>query len=780
MKKNILVVSILCMAATLWANTGLWDGTVATALPQQAGTAEDPILITSGAELALLAQECNSGAAGANTLHFEGKYFRLDNDIDLNNHEWIPIGWHVANANRSSFAGHFDGNGHTISKLLITAPKKIASAGTANTNFYGLFGAVNGGSIKNLTVTGAITDLAVQNAWIAGITGRASSTVINNCINRVNITDTKTQRTTANTIGGIVGYSDGTTVISETANHGDITIDMSGTGSAKYNRHVGGLIGQGGTSVTVNTCYNKGNIKLYGKRTAGTWNMYVGSLAGECKSVDNCFNIGTVSMPDSTLNSMTDNSFGVVMGKGVVTGVYCLDTAVKGTPTVENSVQLMTADEMKAETFFSLLGSSFKQGEDGFPILSFEVTDLPEEPEVLVEPWDGTIAKSLPVTPDNDGSSADKPILISYSAQLALIAKRVDEGEPYTGKYFRLTNDLDLNNMEWTPIGWHISNSNKAWFEGHFDGAGYTVKNLSIAKTHYIHYASTGSNITFYGLFGAVAKGSISNLTVEGTIGNIANTAFAAGITGRAQETVVSRCVSKVDIDATATNNGGVISAAGIVAATVTSATIKECINKGNITADMTTTTKTTKGIGAFIGTGTSGTIEDCYNAAQITIKGVSDDLTLQVGALAGGYKAISNSYSWGTVTVDAKVATLHFGPVAGLVNDNGNITNAYYLHNSILGATSNDIGLQKTDEELKAVEMITLLNTDAMLWTTDNSKDNNGYPRLSWEPDNESELTAVNSPEITTEAVKYMRNGQLFILKDGCTYNVLGQIVNE
>ena len=63
--------------------------------------------------------------------------------------------------------------------------------------------------------------------------------------------------------------------------------------------------------------------------------------------------------------------------------------------------------------------------------------------------WDGTtVSESL-----KGEGTAEKPYLIETGADLAFLAKTVNEGEAYEGKYFTQTADIDLGNKEWTPIG---------------------------------------------------------------------------------------------------------------------------------------------------------------------------------------------------------------------------------------------------------------------------------------------------------------------------------------
>ncbi len=122
---------------------------------------------------------------------------------------------------------------------------------------------------------------------------------------------------------------------------------------------------------------------------------------------------------------------------------------------------------------------------------------------------------------------------IYTAGQLAALAQLVNNGNKFINKTFILANDIDLNNMEWTPIGKDKTN----YFQGNLNGNGHTIYNLKI---------SSGENA---GLFGYIQSGSahykptIENLTIcnvdisgvtnggafEGTGNNTANNAGKGG-----------------------------------------------------------------------------------------------------------------------------------------------------------------------------------------------------------------------------------------------------------
>lgn len=83
--------------------------------------------------------------------------------------------------------------------------------------------------------------------------------------------------------------------------------------------------------------------------------------------------------------------------------------------------------------------------------------------------------------------AVDGVITIETAAELAGVAKAVNEGTTYEGVTIELANDIDLQNREWTPIGYgSYSNGTDTVkgfvFRGTFDGNEYTIKNLKVTK----------------------------------------------------------------------------------------------------------------------------------------------------------------------------------------------------------------------------------------------------------------------------------------------------------
>lgn len=168
------------------------------------GTEEAPYLIKTAGDLAQLAELVNGG----NYQH-KYTYYRLTDNIDLSGYDaddtdfnegtgWLPIGYNY-NYYKYSFMGHFDGNGKTITGLYINNPYVDES----DSGYYhtGLFGDIEYGTVKNLTIVNADIDGGDNTGGFAGKVGSGAE------VSDIYVTGSVEGR---DKVGGIVGYNDGT------------------------------------------------------------------------------------------------------------------------------------------------------------------------------------------------------------------------------------------------------------------------------------------------------------------------------------------------------------------------------------------------------------------------------------------------------------------------------------------------------------------------------------------------------------------------------------------
>src|SRR5574344_1170556 len=283
----------------------VWDGTTTTSFKFGFGTASNPYLITSGAELAYLASQVNNGTT------YENKYFQLISDIDLNARDWIPIGTYT-----NSFRGIFDGLGHTITNTTISLPTILPTSISS----YGLFGSIGGGStyavIKNLQLdnvsiainaNGTTANNTTAKGYNIGIvTGTMfnHSAVKNVILNNDNILDNNIMTLRTNStqvfVGGITGLAVNTT---------SSTTDPGTTGRFQ-----------------IENCYSNTNVNLdialysrYGTiqyTAAGQYAVggIIGAIRGQAQWPTNCLYKGELN----ATYGFTGPTFGYVRGSASV------------------------------------------------------------------------------------------------------------------------------------------------------------------------------------------------------------------------------------------------------------------------------------------------------------------------------------------------------------------------------------------------------------------------------------------------------------------------------
>ncbi|HEY5558061.1 hypothetical protein [Acetobacterium sp.] len=99
---------------------------------------EDIIVLSTAEDLFMLAEKINDGDR-----RFTTARYRLNNDINLKNRKWTPMGMDENNP----FSGTFDGAGYSISNLLVN---------NKDCEYAGFFGIIKDAIVVNLGVAGAI------------------------------------------------------------------------------------------------------------------------------------------------------------------------------------------------------------------------------------------------------------------------------------------------------------------------------------------------------------------------------------------------------------------------------------------------------------------------------------------------------------------------------------------------------------------------------------------------------------------------------------------------
>ena len=497
------------------------------------------------------------------------------NDGDLANYdgtsentwrEWKPIA-----SDTATYAGKFDGQGHTISGLYFNDEDKDTG------KYVGLFGHMeNGGEIQNV---GLKNSYFRGRNYIGGICGSNYKTgTIRNCYSEANVTGVVVANKSGFDIGGVVGKNNGTVE------------NCYNTGNVTGNNSVGGVCGyNGGTN---NNCYNTGKV---------TGATYVGDVCGQNDggTLTNCYYLA---------DSDTDNGDGT-FGK----------TAEQF---ASGEVAFLLNDSKSTDVAFC---QNLDNGEptDATPVLDsthgtvYQFTNC-NQADTYTNNKD---AKSGDHSWDDNGfcryndshyaepEQVNGVYQIENAGQLYWFAAQVNDGKINDADAV-LTADITVNEgdvagcdgtktegwRDWTPI-------NGTYYISTFDGQGHVIRGL------YFNDTSVGN----IGLFSHLYKdGKIQNVGLE-------NSYF------KGETTVGGICANNSGTIENCYNTGSIVAKYGHVGGLVSEndGLIVNCYNTGNITAGVDT------GGGVAVWNRSGGTIKNCYSTGTLTggdMNGVVED----------------------------------------------------------------------------------------------------------------------------------------------------------
>jgi len=285
------------------------------------------------------------------------------------------------------------------------------------------------------------------------------------------------------------------------------------------------------------------------------------------------------------------------------------------------------------------------------------------------EAWDGT---SVDTTWYNDESTE---FTISTPAQLAGLAKLVNEGNGFNGKIIKLNADIDLSEKEWTPIGTDYDHS----FKGTFDGNGKIITLTSVS--------SENTNV---GLFGHISgDGVVKKLTISGTITVTTDKELAVGGIAGINQGTISSCYSAVTITATTTSinmandvnsDGDSLAAGGLVGSNA--GTIENCYSSGDVTATAQSVNALAGGIAGI----NTNKILHCYATGDVT---VTSSAGFAGGLVGMNMQTLSKSFALNEkITADGNSNSI--GRIAGQNLNLGSTSESYgYKHMQITPSSS-------------------------------------------------------------------------------------------
>ena len=267
--------------------------------------------------------------------------------------------------------------------------------------------------------------------------------------------------------------------------------------------------------------------------------------------------------------------------------------------------------------------------------------------------YDITLDKDKGYTDDGQGN-----YIVTTAEGLKAVADIANNGN--LGINITLTENINLTDMEWTPIGTNYNNA----YTGIFDGNGKTITGLTV----------TGSD-QYAGLFGRIGSGgTVKNVVLEGVqITSDNSLGSVGGVAGYSYGNIEYCSVSG------SVSVSGISDVGGVVGYQV----------GGSITGcSSSATVKGTQRAGGMAGVTNSGaTLTACYATGDVTLE--SNDIgTCYAGGVVGNNGSsctLKACYAWGSVTGSGS-GTVYVGGVTGS-NDLGTLTACYHAKGTVKGS---------------------------------------------------------------------------------------------
>ena len=619
--KILLTTALLCIAVQgTWADT--WDGS-STKRPAY-DSDRNCIVIRTAAELAYI-RDCWDDKSLYEELYYilvdyNKEYYKwdyiLEADLDMSAASWIPMGG-------TRYYGTFNGNGHTI---------RIKIEDTSD-NYQGLFETIGGGGkVTNLHLDGKIK---VGNArMVGGIAGNNYGT-IENCWVSADVESDHYHSSKDADLGGICGLNESDGKIKYCCMTGNVT-------NTDGNSGVGGIAGSNDGTIQHVTFY--GSVSVDHDQD----NKWVGD---QDKTLENQYD----SFNQSEYDASSDND----MYRKAIKYPYALTVRTEGYGSVqvsswENDItRWYPGGTVKLTKKTGLVSRIDIKDADGNWVYSNG--DINGTLEFTMPKRDVNITVVFGVNWPKQGAGTESdPYIIGDLEDWNQFAYYVNNGNSYSGKYVKLTADINVTQKCGTVSGSTLVNP----FSGNFDGGGHTITaNI------------TDSSNQGTALFSYINGATIKNLKVAGTISKSWHAAALVGFSKGTGNSIENCTVTA--------NVSGSDYVGGIVGHAIDSdISISGCVFSGLMSDGDNYT-------GVFIGWGDSGTrsVTDCLYIMQDGQNTKNFDLVKDGGTLTVErcYKTTAAG-SQGTLVNTIAADNEIYRPVTAADG------NTYYIHCAVSG----------------------------------------------------------------------------------------------
>ncbi len=267
--------------------------------------------------------------------------------------------------------------------------------------------------------------------------------------------------------------------------------------------------------------------------------------------------------------------------------------------------------------------------------------------------------------------------------------------------YFIQTATFDLggSSTPWVPIplygqyngngfsitGLYVNNATASANDGLFTtiNTGASVSNLTISSAS---VTSAGTNI---GILAGSSSGSITGVTVSGTVatqGTIATTVIIGSLVGNlASGGTITTSTSTANVTWGATTLTGTTVRMGGLVGNTSGTSITLCSYVGTITATQRVGTFVLNAVGGLVGSVTAGSVSQNYAIATMSVDPNTSLGPQDIGGLVGQTAAsitLSQNYASGSMTVTrvASSAVYSIGGMVGLAGATSTIINSYTM----------------------------------------------------------------------------------------------------
>ena len=578
--------------------------------------------IRSAEELANFAQLVNSEN------DFSGKTITLGKNIVLDGIDWTPIG-----TAESPFKGTFTimGN-YSISNL----PND-------------LFGVVEGGTVKSVTISGGKGRLV----------GELKSGKVENCMSTAKV-DSSDENAA---VGGLVGMAETNATVSSSYYYNADSINVPAVGGS-------GTVTNCFYLAETSTFDKKGTADDIGARTAEEFQL--GRVAYELGASSSVWVYDTTKAEKTP--QLGSNSTTMTMAAASELKLTKPDNQPKGVVvTLGNDSDKKTLTDAAGNQYY-YAASAYSEGVSDVPVTftaptGYQIVFAPAATQVGGKDYLRITGSNVEYTYSlvkadirwYESAGAEKNYVLKSADELmgfCLLANGSIDGvsKNFNGWTLSLGNNIDLENSEWKPI---------PRFAGAFDGKGYEITGLNV------NYTGGDFNSKTAGMFEKlVSPGQILNLAVSGSVQAAGKLNYVGGIVGTTESgSEIRFCRSNIAVKVDAANSTTNGMAYGGVAGKVQGA-ISNCLNEGTITVDSIKNKCYIGGVAGQVGSAA----DLCWNTGSVTASSTANKKIYTGGIV--GYGAATNCYNNGSVTG----ATDKNKYVTGGISGNGNVTNSYNL----------------------------------------------------------------------------------------------------